>query len=249
MSHQLNIKLKLGFSLSMLLLVASSIATYVSVKKLIDNNQWVEHTQKVMLWIEKMMSCVKDAETYQRGYLLTGDDNYIIDFAPTKHTCVKALDTVVLLTSDNQAQQEDLKTLRNAVNKKLGYLEKTIAMKTQGRNPTESEMLIGKGYMETVKAIVSQLQTRETMLMEIRRERLTGNIKLTLGFVIFATILSVALTVAFYMRVKKDYVERIRMEAELIKKNNEVKRRSQRIEKIASEISNGNYNTRIPDDI
>jgi CHASE3 domain sensor protein len=40
-------------------------------------SRWVEHTHKVLLELETTLSVVKDAETGQRGYLLTGDKRYL----------------------------------------------------------------------------------------------------------------------------------------------------------------------------
>ncbi len=69
--------LQIGFGFSLLLLIISSVASYISIESLISSAERVNHTNLVIGELENTISATKDAETGQRGYLLTGRDEFL----------------------------------------------------------------------------------------------------------------------------------------------------------------------------
>ncbi|WP_353720407.1 CHASE3 domain-containing protein [Dyadobacter sp. 676] len=70
-------QLQIVFSFSILLLFFSLLASYYSTQKLINNSELVNHTNKVLIEAEAIMSHMKDAETGQRGFLITSDPQFL----------------------------------------------------------------------------------------------------------------------------------------------------------------------------
>ncbi len=70
----------IGFGFSLLLLILSSTASFISIRNLISSAGWVDHTNQIILELEKVNSLLTEAETSQRGYLLTGDPEFIAPF-------------------------------------------------------------------------------------------------------------------------------------------------------------------------
>src|SRR5579863_5471140 len=66
-----------GFGLSALTLVLVAIVSYRNANLLIENDALVEHSHRIRLQLADLLSELKDAETGQRGYVITGDDNYL----------------------------------------------------------------------------------------------------------------------------------------------------------------------------
>ena len=64
----------------LVILVIIGGTSYWSTTQLIDNSKEVTHTHEVLADLEELLSVMKDAETGQRGYLLTGDDRYLIPY-------------------------------------------------------------------------------------------------------------------------------------------------------------------------
>ena len=69
--------LQIGFGISLLLLLASSTASYVSIRKQIHNSAMVDHSRRVMSRVNKILQDLQNAETGQRGYLLTGMEKFL----------------------------------------------------------------------------------------------------------------------------------------------------------------------------
>ena len=86
--------LLIGFGLSLFLLVVSSVASFFSIKNLLESAFWVDHTNQVILQLENTLSVMKDAETGQRGYLLTGDDNYLDPYKGAFDSALVAINNI-----------------------------------------------------------------------------------------------------------------------------------------------------------
>src|ERR1700722_4857860 len=103
-----NIKrnLLLGFSVSLLLLLVSSEASYTSIRHLLESGKLVNHTDSVIQNLEMVLSTLKDAETGQRGYLLTGKENFLEPYNGAEDNAENGLKAVKFLTADNPEQQQ-----------------------------------------------------------------------------------------------------------------------------------------------
>ena len=70
-------KIGAGFALPLAILIVIGAVTYWSTNRLIDTNHAVTHEHELLEKIEEVLSMVKDAETGQRGYVITGSDAYL----------------------------------------------------------------------------------------------------------------------------------------------------------------------------
>lgn len=70
---------KLWSSFCAILLVMLFVAgiSYRNTLNLLETSRWVAHTHEVMAQLSNLLSVMQDAETGQRGYLLTGVDEYL----------------------------------------------------------------------------------------------------------------------------------------------------------------------------
>jgi len=65
--------LLIGFGVSLLILLVSSVASYVSIQNLLKNSALVDQTNEVIFEMEQVVASLVDAESGQRGFLLTQD--------------------------------------------------------------------------------------------------------------------------------------------------------------------------------
>ena len=71
------IPLMIGFSVVVVFFLTSSLVGYLKIQTLRDNSRMVVHTHDVMEALGDIISLTTDAETGQRGYLLTGSESYL----------------------------------------------------------------------------------------------------------------------------------------------------------------------------
>jgi len=90
-----------GFYTALVVLIFLSIFSFLSFKQNNENDQWVKQTYNVMHTSSQLWSTVKDAESSQRGYIITGDSSYL-----------------ELLHASSKQRDSLLKSLKFAVQKK-----------------------------------------------------------------------------------------------------------------------------------
>ncbi|MGB8193764.1 MAG: CHASE3 domain-containing protein, partial [Chitinophagaceae bacterium] len=240
--------LVIGFGLSLLLLIVSSVASYLSINHLISTTEQVNHTNEVMTKLEGVISILKDAETGQRGFLLTNDESFLDPYRGAYNGALVQLNEVKQLTAENPDQQVDAEMLRNLVVKRLSILDALINQRRAGDTITTEALLEGKRYMDNARIIVKGMQEREKALLSQRTATQTRYALYTPMLILIAAALSVIVTVVSFGRVLTDYNKRVELQQELEDKDEEISKRLTIIRGIADTISAGDYKTRISDE-
>jgi CHASE3 domain sensor protein len=70
-------KISAAFAAGLVVIAAIGVSAYLSTQRLIEANQWVTHTHKVIEGLEHVLSALNEAETGQRGFVLTGEERYL----------------------------------------------------------------------------------------------------------------------------------------------------------------------------
>src|SRR5882757_5528818 len=73
-------RLAAGFGLAGLMLLIIAAVAYRTTDSLIENDGLVSHTHEVRTELANLVSELKDAETGQRGYVITGNDSYLAPY-------------------------------------------------------------------------------------------------------------------------------------------------------------------------
>ncbi|RZK14528.1 MAG: histidine kinase, partial [Flavobacterium sp.] len=211
--------LRIGLGLSLLILFITSLASFISIKNLIRSSDMVSHSNEMITKLESVISTLKDAETGQRGYLLTGDKDFLAPFHGAKEKSLSLLTDITLSTRDNAFQQQNVKLLQDIIEERLDIIEKTLVVKARGGNASVDELLNGKTYMEKARAVTKKMQAEEIRLLEVRTNDLNEIAAYTPILIIIAAVLAVLITIFFYRKVSMDFTTRMRLQQELQQKN------------------------------
>ncbi len=95
----------LGFAGASLSLGLVGWVSYHRQLALQDARQWVEHTLEVRNELETTLSLLKDAETGQRGFLVTGAAAYLEPYQAAVASLGQHRERLRVLTADNPKQQ------------------------------------------------------------------------------------------------------------------------------------------------
>ena len=124
-------KIGLGFALSFVLLLAIGIVAYRSVDTLMRASYSVSRTHQVIEHVTATLSQLKDAETGQRGYILTGEDAYLEPYRAAVAAVGKVVAELRTLTADSPSQQKRVDALEPLVQEKLAELRQSIDLRRQ----------------------------------------------------------------------------------------------------------------------
>jgi methyl-accepting chemotaxis protein len=156
-----------------LTLIIIAVISYRNTYHLIDNDAWVAHTHQVRSELADLLSQLKDAETGQRGYLITNDESYLAPDQAALASIKSTLDDLRKLTSDNPDQQRRLAAISPLIEGKLAELKQTIELRrTQGFDAAAKIVVanLGKTQMDQVRAVVAEADQEERDLLKRRSE-------------------------------------------------------------------------------
>jgi CHASE3 domain sensor protein len=239
--------LLIGFGFSLVILIASSVLSYLSIKQLIKSQQSVEHTIEVKENLESLMSRMKDAETGQRGYLLTSDESFLEPFEGSRNHVADIFVDVQALTGNDELQQRELPKMQQLINNKFVIMNQTIADKRRSIPPSAGILLRGKAIMDSLRGVANIMIKREQALMRNRNIRMDRFARLSPVAIGIAALISMIITIIFYLRVDKDAKMSGQLQEDLKEKEKKTSRQIEVISNIAKKISDGKYDTRIKD--
>lgn len=188
-------KLALGFGFSGLVLILVAGAGYRSTKQLIAVDKAVKHSQEVRRLLSDILSGYQDAETGQRGYLLTGQDAYLEPYTTGLSDIARLDRQLSQLTTDSPAQQQSLTELRKVGGERLAILQRVIESRKQnGLAAAQSEVLRGTGLiaMNHVRALIRQMDSTESDLLEARRKAAEENAARATSSILYGSIAGLA---------------------------------------------------------
>jgi signal transduction histidine kinase/DNA-binding response OmpR family regulator/CHASE3 domain sensor protein/HAMP domain-containing protein len=239
--------LQIGFGLSLFLLFASSLSSFISIREMISSGQAVDRTHAVIQKLKEVISFTKDAETGQRGFLLTHDVTFLAPYNGSRERVLMSLDDVKVLTADNAAQQEKLAKLRDVILQRFAFLKISVDS-LQNSKPVDPELLRrGRDLMNEAREIVANMVQNEEALLAARTQIADKYSKATPFFIILAAVLAVLITIYFYKRVAGNFKKIDRLNKELLEKDRQIAARIDAIQKIAGTISKGDYSVRAGD--
>ena len=228
-----------------MILFITSLASYISIQNLIKSADLVSHSNKVMSSLDGVISSLKDAETGQRGYLLTGNKEFLDPYIGAEEQAKDLLNTVAIETADNSFQQQNVKALQEIVENRLSIIEKTIREKELGANVGVAELLEGKVYMDDARSTIKKMQTEEQRILAIRTQDLNKISSYTPTLILIAAALAILITIFFYRKVSSDFTVRLKLQKELRDQNEQIAIRIEMIRNIAGRISDGDYHIRL----
>jgi signal transduction histidine kinase/DNA-binding response OmpR family regulator/CHASE3 domain sensor protein len=247
MKLSLKTNLRLGLGLSLIILILSSLASYISISNLIKSSDLVAHSNSIMNGLDNVISTLKDAETGQRGYILTNNKVFLEPYVGANEKINALYNEVKKETTDNPYQQRKIEELKEILDSRFAVINRTIVTKGKGGLVTETDLLEGKIYMDKIRQIIKDMQAEEKRLLSIRTEELNSFSKYTPLLIVLASFLSLIITIFFYRKVSADYNARVLLQEKLEQLNEVTAKRIETIQSIASEISNGNYKIRLDD--
>ncbi len=145
-----------------------------------DTAAWVGHTQRAQYLIEHLLRLAVDAETGQRGYLLSGRDSQLERYTAARNEIPGALKELAGLTEDNPVQAAQIITVRSLLDARMEILEAGVALKRSGDEPGLADYMQGRGgkiAMDSLRLALDGMASEERALYERRIGALKHNLK------------------------------------------------------------------------
>jgi methyl-accepting chemotaxis protein len=161
----------MGFAVAGLILLAIALIGYRSISTLIDNDELIDHSHLVRYGLADLISELKDAETGQRGYVITGDEAYLAPYTTALTEIGKTFDNLRHMTALDANQQQRLTAMSPLIDEKLATLARAIDLRRTEGFAAALKLISqngGKNLMDRIRAEAVQANEAETTLLARR---------------------------------------------------------------------------------
>ncbi|MGK6341453.1 response regulator [Chryseobacterium sp. DT-3] len=239
--------LQFGVGLSLLILIASSVASYLSIQRQMDHRESLSQSRRSITAVKDVLVALLDAETGSRGYQLTGKESFLEPYNRSLSEFSKAIERVKSLDISDQKQLQRLNDLEKNVNSNIDNLKQFVQNRRNGIIMTQQQILLSKSYMDRCRQIVRDFVQYEENQLEIKNKDLNRSSGTTVMFIIVSAIAAVIVTIFFYFKLRADLIRRDKLEKELRSKDLEISRRVSAVQQIANRVANGDYSQKAVD--
>jgi CheY-like chemotaxis protein/signal transduction histidine kinase/CHASE3 domain sensor protein len=202
----------LGLLLMVLVFLASGISGYRNINVLRDDSRKIQATHTVILVLEELYSTLQRAEAAQRGFLLTGEEQYLAPYESAVAEIGPRLDRMASLVN-NEAQQARLRSLRERVDARLEEMERSIHLRRNEGLTAAAEMVAANGSdvaMSSIRAQLDLIGREEVGLRQARIAEMADAHRTAWMSAILSCLLGVGLTFVIAFMIRRASIARER---------------------------------------
>lgn len=234
-------------AVSVLILIVSSTASFLSINSLLESNKLVNHTQKIIYNLNNSQRVLLDAQAGVRGYLVTGNDVFLERYLRSNIEIDKIVQDLETFTSDNNAQQVTIRSIKSEHKRFYNYLKEKVYLKRQGLLIGVDDLNQGKEIMDSLRSLYDKMEKHELAELESRTEKSKDYGVYSSILIIFAALIAVSLSVLFFVRILNDFKKRSQLTKMLEESERETKRRITMVSVAAEKITRGDYSIKVED--
>jgi signal transduction histidine kinase/CHASE3 domain sensor protein/CheY-like chemotaxis protein len=223
-------KVWLGFAFALACLGVIAAVSYFSVVQLNTHAASVEHTYRVLNGLELLLAAVTDSETAERGYVITGDENYLEPYRQSAGVIDSQTKMLRELTADNSTQQHRLDAMEPLVTNRLTDLRGVIELrKNQGLAAAQDATLTGQGkqYHDRIRGLIDQMNATERSLLDDRQRMVRRSSSIALAVIVGGGLLACALVALALAAIRRDFAGRARGDRALLAAKDQLETRVQ----------------------
>lgn len=201
-----------GFGLSALTLVLVAVVSYRNANLLIENDSLVERSHQVRLELADLLSTIKDAETGERGFVITGEENYLDPYKSALGEIHTALADFRKLTSDSADQTKRLATLGPIIDTKLSELKAIIDLRRSQGFDAAAKLVAtnaAQNHMDQIRAIVADADQEARDVLKQRSEEARASAEMTMSIILWGGLLGTLAVCAIGLLITRSLSQQI----------------------------------------
>jgi len=186
----------MGFVIPVVILLVIGAVAYRGMTKLIETSYQVAHTHHVLQELEAVLVTMVDAESGERGYVITGEEWFLEPYQRALSRIQEELKRIETLMTDNPRQQRRLDALKPLVVRRFDHLQTVIETRRgQGLSSATEVILAGEGkkMIDDVRKVIAEMEHEENALLQQRSQLAEAVFRNTSSTIVVGTLLSFVL--------------------------------------------------------
>ena len=207
--HKSPLFLKITFVISVAIIFFIGGITFKHITVLKKSATYVNNSYEVNIELERLISYIKDAETGQRGYLLSNDEEFLKPYYNSTALIKESYKRVEVLTSGSRTQQSNLKKLRYFINKRQNYLSKSLHLMKRNEfdeKTFRTNLSIGKQTMDSIRFKMEEMIITQNNLLKNRQIDYTATMNYTPIFIYITLLVTLILITIAFIKMNRDLV-------------------------------------------
>lgn len=238
----LRLKLTAARAAAVLVLLVGAAAYYFMEQSRLAAAS-VDHTNEVRAQLERTLRTLVDAETGQRGYLLTSDTSYLGPYRTARVDVDHELATLHSLTADNPVEQQHLDSLALVTDAKLVELNQTVTLAQSGsRDSALRVVATGRGFEHAGRArqIITAMQNTEHSLLISRTAEYDRRRRVATLVILFGSIAAAVLSLLTVNSVRTAVMDLERAKDTIEEQSEELTQQLEKSQKMGEALAMSN---------
>lgn len=216
---------RLAIVVSMLLVLAAAAASLFLVRTVDSQLVDIGKAYEVRRQARELMLALVDAETGERGYMLTRDPSYLDPYNRAIASMDSTLQRLLGLVEDNAAQKLRLEGVAPNLVAKRAEMARGIDLMSSGNVVGAMALMAsneGKALMDDIRGTLRDFVAEEDAKLTVRNEQMQGYRQLLLLAIIAALGAAAILAYALFTRAQRQVAALAQRENLLIVQNEEL---------------------------
>lgn len=236
-----------AFSLLVALLLVNAGLSYYATSDLITKEKRIQGTLNFLVAIKDTFSALQDAETGQRGFLITGDTKYLAPYAAALDNINSRITILNTLQSELPEQESNIQELIALIARKREEMNRVVALRESDLGQAAFGLARSdEGYqiMQQIRDLVTRMEVREYRLMSAQRSEAAQSRQQVLVAIGVATFTGLLLVGAVFVLIQRATIRQQRNAEKLALTNEELESiisdRTREIERYSQELKRSN---------
>lgn len=207
----LRLKVNLGLAGALAILGVVGGMAFWSSQRFADAARERKYSYDLRVQLSSLLGDLRDAETGQRGYLLTGNQDFLEPFVSGSTSVSRTLEGLLRSTQRDPIERRKIQSLEPLIQAKLALLSRTIALRREGRSQTATAIVTGgegKRLMDSVRHVVAAMDAGITARTDKWDARMTATSQMALLTIGGVSGLALVLVLAAGLLINRGIVRR-----------------------------------------
>jgi PAS domain S-box-containing protein len=212
-------RVRAGFIAALASLGIVGVVSYVSVVDLDENAHLVAHSHEVMETIDALLSTTVEAESAQRGFIITGDELLAAEYTRAAGHVDGLLAQLEDAIGADASQRSQARKLADAIHARLARAEEIIQIRRSGGfEAVKADIARGRpglALQARVRDVAQEMKTRELARLDDREQRTRTSSVITRIVIVAGSLLALVVTIAALLSLRRHFARRTEAEGEL----------------------------------